>query len=89
MLKLFAAVIICMQVNTGFGARQQIGQFYFLEWELDFTNSKVTIELEAKTSGYVGFGLARVPEIALMNEADLVIGGLNNDGSSYFSVCQL
>lgn len=57
---------------------------YLLEWRPDFGQRRVYFNVTVQTLGYVGFGLSRNGK---MSGADIVIGGVEKDGKSYFSVC--
>jgi len=56
---------------------------YHVAWEFEETESQVTFEVSVKTKGFVGFGISWNGG---MKGADMVIGGVNPDGSVYFSV---
>ncbi len=55
---------------------------YRLEWLADWETKRVTFNVTVETKGWVGFGLARKGR---MPGADLIIGGVNPDGSTYFA----
>ena len=56
---------------------------YYVEWEVDFNTNLVTFNVQVETTGYVGFGVSPGPSMA---GADIVIGGVHPNGSSYFGV---
>lgn len=56
---------------------------YLLSYTLDEENSIVTFEVTAETKGFIGFGFSN---ISGMVQADIFIGGVNEDGTSYFGV---
>lgn len=56
---------------------------YQLEWFVDWNLKQITFNVTAQTNGYVGFGLSRDGE---MVGADIVVGGVYPNGTSYFSV---
>ncbi|CAL8068112.1 unnamed protein product [Orchesella dallaii] len=55
---------------------------YRLEWEVDWKNERVVFNVTVATNGYIGFGLSRKGK---MSGADIVIGGVDNNGKPYFS----
>lgn len=55
---------------------------YVLEWIADFKTRTIHFNVTAQTTGYVGFGLSRRGK---MTGADIVIGGVDKHGKSYFS----
>lgn len=55
----------------------------FLAWEPDHEREVVTFEIEASTTGYVGFGIS---PYGSMTGADIFIGGVGANGVPYFSV---
>ena len=63
---------------------ETLADYYLLTWEVDIEQKNVTFEVKAQTTGYVGFG---VNTIGGMQEADIVIGGVFDNGTSYFAVC--
>lgn len=54
-----------------------------LAWEVDLTKETIVFEIEAATLGYVGFGIS--PQ-GSMEGADILIAGVLEDGTPYFSV---
>lgn len=54
-----------------------------LAWEANLQREEITFEIEANTTGYVGFGIS--PQ-GSMTGADIFIAGVGNDGQPYFSV---
>lgn len=55
---------------------------YQLEWLVDHKNKMITFNVTVHTTGYVGFGLSSNGK---MTGADIVIGGVDSKGKSYFS----
>ncbi|CAL8068080.1 unnamed protein product [Orchesella dallaii] len=55
---------------------------YQLEWEVDFDEKTVIFNVTVQTKGFVGFGLSKKGK---MLGADIVIGGIDEDGQAYFS----
>jgi len=53
-----------------------------LGWEVDSVAGVITFEIEAETTGYVGFGIS--PQ-GSMTGADIFIAGVNADGTPYYS----
>lgn len=56
---------------------------YSAEWEVDLDTEIIVFTLNVETTGYVGFGISMNPSMA---GADIVIGGVKDDGTSYFAV---
>ncbi|XP_044274850.1 putative DBH-like monooxygenase protein 2 [Varanus komodoensis] len=54
----------------------------YLRWDHDDENAMVTFELQVQSTGWVAFGFTIDKE---MTGADLVIGGVLPDGTTYFS----
>lgn len=54
---------------------------YILEWLVDWNNSRVNFTVHVRTQGYVGLGLALDSK---MEGADIVIGGVLQNGEIYF-----
>lgn len=54
---------------------------YQMEWRVDWTDKVVIFHLTVQTKGYIGFGLSKNGEMA---GADIVIGGVDSHGKSYF-----
>ncbi|CAL8101372.1 unnamed protein product [Orchesella dallaii] len=52
-----------------------------VEWEINFDQKSITFDVTGETTGYLGFGLSPAGG---MQGADIVIGGIANDGTSYF-----
>ncbi|CAL8092490.1 unnamed protein product [Orchesella dallaii] len=55
---------------------------YLLEWFVDLEASRITFNVTVATTGYIGFGLSRRGEV---EGADIVIGGVDRNGRSYFT----
>ncbi|MGH0115069.1 UNVERIFIED_CONTAM: hypothetical protein FKN15_070589 [Acipenser sinensis] len=53
-----------------------------LRWGFDSKQETITFQLACKTRGWVGFGLSPSGE---MDGSDIVIGGVNPDGTTYFT----
>ncbi|CAL8068679.1 unnamed protein product [Orchesella dallaii] len=58
-----------------------------LTWVVDWSRNLTIFNVTVRTTGWIGFGLAlRTPEQQQEHEvADFIIGGVNRDGSSYFT----
>ena len=56
-----------------------------LYWSVDWDSKTVTFAVEALTTGWVGFGISEGR--GQMIGADIVIGGVTDDGKHYFMVC--
>ena len=69
--------------GTTFIRSEILAEYYLLTWEVDSVRENVTFEVKAHTIGYFGFG---VNAIAGMKGADIIIGGVYDNGTSYFSV---
>lgn len=54
---------------------------FVVEWETEADTATFTVTVE--TRGFVGFGLSPAGG---MHEADIVIGGIDPNGNSYFAV---
>jgi len=55
---------------------------YLLEWEVIWAEKRVIFNVTVQTQGYVAFGLSKRGQ---MDGADIVIGGVDRDGRSYFT----
>ncbi|ODM92985.1 DBH-like monooxygenase protein 2 [Orchesella cincta] len=55
---------------------------YILEWIVNWDTRRITFNVTVATNGYIGFGLSRRGQ---MNGSDIVIGGVNRNGRSYFT----
>lgn len=56
---------------------------YEVHWTVDFAAEEVTFFVTAKTKGFVGFGISYTGS---MQYSDIVIGGVFENGTTYFSV---
>lgn len=56
---------------------------YEVNWTVDFAAEEVTFFVTAKTKGFVGFGISYTGS---MQHSDIVIGGVFENGTTYFSV---
>lgn len=56
---------------------------YAVEWEVDTETEIIVFTLNVVTTGYVGFGISTNPSMA---GADIVIGGVKDDQTTYFAV---
>lgn len=54
-----------------------------IAWEIDMEKETISIAIIAETAGYVGFGLSSEGN---MIGADMLIAGVQNDGTPYFAV---
>lgn len=57
-------------------------QKYYLEWVVLWPERRIIFNVTVQTTGYVGFGLSLAGR---MDGADIVVGGVRKDGTSYFS----
>lgn len=58
-----------------------------LEWRIDYKTKTITFDLTCRTTGYVGFGLQQQQlHQGKDDRADIVIGGIYPNGTSYFTV---
>lgn len=60
-----------------------VNRRYSVQWEVDLDTEIIVFTLNVQTTGYVGFGISMNPSMA---GADIVIGGVRDDGSTYFAV---
>lgn len=56
---------------------------YTVDWTVDFAAEEIKFYVTAKTKGFVGFGISYTGS---MQYSDIVIGGVFENGSTYFSV---
>lgn len=56
---------------------------YSVEWAADLDAETIVFTVNVETTGYVGFGISMNPNMA---GADIVIGGVRDDGTIYFAV---
>jgi len=56
---------------------------YVMGWDVDTEKGEIIFDVKVETQGYVGFGLNHKAD---MTKADIVIGGVNSDGKTYFGV---
>lgn len=56
---------------------------YLVEWEAYTDTQTIVFELTVETTGFVGFGISPVGG---MTGADIIIGGVYPNATSYFSV---
>ena len=87
------ALLVCSKLHSALGEppssfvrSETLADYYLLTWEVDHGHKNVTFEVKAQTTGYVGFGLNT---IGGMTGADIVIGGVFDNGTSYFSVSKI
>ena len=52
---------------------------FLMRWTFDDQNNKLTFHVKVKTTGWVGFGFARVAPTQMRNY-DVVVGGYDNVG---------
>jgi len=69
--------------NLSFVREEIFNDKYRVSWEPNFEEETVTFQVTVGTTGFVGFGLSNTGG---MTGADIVIGGVNPDGTSYFQV---
>ena len=84
------ALLVCAAFSPALGdttsrftRSETLSDYFSLTWEVDLEARNITFEVKAKTTGYVGFGLNSKGG---MKGADIVIGGVFANGTSYFSV---
>jgi len=58
---------------------------FVLGWEANAESDSITFEIEAETTGYVGFGVS--PQGSML-DADIFIAGVDPDGVPYYSVSE-
>lgn len=56
---------------------------YEVYWAIDYNTKKVQFNVTVKTRGFVGFGISNAGG---MKDADIVVGGLFENGTAYFTV---
>jgi len=56
---------------------------FVLGWEFNAQSDSITFEIEAETTGYVGFGVS--PQGSML-DADIFIAGIDPDGVPCYSV---
>lgn len=56
---------------------------YSVEWEVDLETEIIVFTLDVETTGFVGFGISMNPS---MEGADIVIGGVRDNQTTYFNV---
>ena len=61
------------------------GGNYNVSWNFNVTSDTLEFLVEVRTVGWVGFGVAEAPARG-MEDYDVAIGGVMNDGASYFQV---
>jgi len=67
------------------GKREEtLSDHYKVEWEVNPDDDTIEFQVTVETKGFVGFGLSLTGG---MPGADMIIGGVNDDGSTYFKVC--
>ncbi|OXA56477.1 DBH-like monooxygenase protein 1 [Folsomia candida] len=57
------------------------GGNFEVRWAVDKEKELITFEVKVNTTGYVGFGISSTGR---MKSADIVIGGVDSDGKTYF-----
>lgn len=58
---------------------------YNVSWTFNATSDTLEFLVEARTLGWVSFGVAEAPAVNMSNY-DVVIGGVLNNGTQYFGV---
>jgi hypothetical protein len=61
----------------------QLREDYTLGWAVDFEKEEIIFDVTVQTTGYVGFGLNSMSSMA---GADIIIGGVDSEGTPYFEV---
>ena len=61
------------------------GGNYNVSWNFNATSDTLEFLVEVRTVGWVGFGVAEAPARNMV-DYDVAIGGVMNDGTSYFQV---
>lgn len=56
---------------------------YSVEWEVDLETEIIVFTVDVETTGFVGFGISMNPS---MDGADIVIGGVRDNQTTYFNV---
>lgn len=57
---------------------------YLLQWHIDWNSKRITFKTTVETKGWVGFGISNNGTVEA--GADFVIGGVRDNGKTYFSV---
>ena len=87
MVELFCIVFFMGVLSLGQSVKQQSpldnNKNFNFTWELNENQDQITFEVTVRTLGFIGFGIA--PKASMM-EADLIIGGVYDDGTTYFQV---
>lgn len=69
--------------SVQFSAALQLSPEYVLNWEYDQPQETIYFEAVVATKGFVGLGLSPTGG---MTGADIVVGGVADDGTPYFLV---
>lgn len=86
---IFVAFLVAASLQLGYCVdslgRQEatLDETYVFGWSVDGVKNTITVDVKAKTKGWVGFGIA--PKTSMV-DADIVMGGVSDDGTPYFSV---
>ncbi|CAG7826012.1 unnamed protein product, partial [Allacma fusca] len=70
-------------VPTSFERKVELSNDFQLSYNINFLMRRITFEATVASTGYVGFGIS--PSGSMYN-ADMIIGGVDDDGISYFDV---
>jgi predicted ATPase len=87
---LLTVVTLLVSISGAFGqlsweiteSLDTAGKYNFTRW-VDMEAKRIEFEVSVETTGFVGFGLSYTGN---MVGADVVIGGVDADGNSYFTV---
>ena len=60
---------------------------YRLSWTYDAAEQKMTFDLQAKTTGWIGFGIS--PYTGQMPGSDVIIGWVDKSGKAYLQVSMI
>ena len=85
-LKSFHAAIAKKDLSSEFTNSVALdeAQKVTLYWSVDWNAKSISFAVEAQTTGWVGFGISTGR--GQMIGADIVIGGVTDDGKQYFTV---
>lgn len=78
-------VFLVLAIPSLFGERHQVqlDDKYLFAWTVD-ANEQIQIEVTGETLGYVGIGLNKAK--GKMDKAEMAIGGVHEDGKSYYGI---
>jgi len=83
LLHSFCHPLACTLVSAAKWNKEFEDGNYLARWEVNMEEQKIYFHVSVATDGFVGFGISPIPG---MIGADIVIGGVLLNGSSYFGV---